>query len=349
MKNKSDNVKSIKNSEYENILNKADELIIQDKLDDALNVLMGIPRDCDEYCETLFMKSMIFAKQGREKKSFETFREFSIEEYRLIGGGIDDKYELSDADKFNDLFYYGLAMFFVLKDYRQTIKYCDLALKLEPNRDEVLFYKSLSFAFLGRLKRAVKIMNEAIKLNPDNPSYWHNKGTFYAELNFNKKAHDAFDRAISIKPDSDSWSCKGALYCRKNDFSNALACFDEAIKFNPKDINSIVYMGSVYSELKEYKKADECFSRAEKIDPYDTTYLAEKGKHFLNQNLFQKSIVYFDECLEIDDEIAVAWMYKAMALSALNLHDESERCAKKAVLLDPDSLDVLDGFVILED
>ena len=60
-------------------------------------------------------------------------------------------------------------------------------------------------------------------------------------------------------------------------------------------------------------------------------------------------MVYFYECLEIDDEVAVVWMYLAIALNRLNINDESEICTKRSVELDFDSLDALNCFIIIED
>jgi tetratricopeptide (TPR) repeat protein len=330
------NNKTDKNHE---LLDNADELSTQGKFNEALDILDKIPSDCEQYPNSLLLKSMILAIEGNREESLEIFERFFA-----IHGFLENK-DMEDSDK---LYMYGLSLFFN-EEYGNAIKFFNASLRLNPNQSEVLFYKSSSFAFLGRFKKAIKIIDDAIRLDSNNSNFWNNKGAFLSELNFIGKAHKAFDKAISIEPNSDSWSNKGVLYCRNDDFDHALHCFDEAIKLNPNDIDSIVGKASIYSELKDYEKADECFDRAEKIDANDITYLAEKGKHLLNQDEFQKSIEYFNECLKIDDEVAVVWMYKAMALSALNCDEESEKCAKKALELDPNSLSVLDEVVIIED
>lgn len=72
------------------------------------------------------------------------------------------------------------------------------------------------------------------------------------------------------------------------------------------------------------------------------------GKRLLNKKNFQKSIVYFNECLKIDDEIAFAWMYGAMDLSKLGRDEEVDECFKKAIELDKDTIKVLDGVHVNE-
>jgi tetratricopeptide (TPR) repeat protein len=220
---------------------------------------------------------------------------------------------------------------------------------LNPDQNEPFYYKALSFAFLGKFKKAVKTIDNAIKLNPDNVRYWNDKGAFLSQLNFTVKAHNAFDRAISIESNNYSWSNKGILYCRYGKLNEALDCFEKAIDLDENDVTSLVVSAAIYSELKNCQKADEYFDRAERIDCDNVIYLAERGKHLFNQNEFQKSIEYFDRYLKIDNEAAFVWMYKSMALSELGRDEESEMCFKKAYKLDPNSIDVFDEVVVIEE
>ena len=155
--------------------------------------------------------------------------------------------------------------------------------------------------------------------------------------------------AIEIGPDASDWSKMGTSYCHKGELGKALVCFDEAIKRDSGDILSIVSKAGIYSELNDFKKADEYFEMARRIDDNDVGYLVEMGKHLLNQDEFQKSIIYFDRCLESDNEMALAWMYKSMALSEIGRDMESEKCFNIAIHLDPHSLNVFDDVLVIED
>ena len=68
-----------------------------------------------------------------------------------------------------------------------------------------------------------------------------------------------------------------------------------------------------------------------------------------NQGEFIESIEYFDRYLKIDDELALVWMYKSMALSEIGRDEESQTCFKRAMELDPNSIDVFDEVVIIEE
>ena len=349
MKNSLQQVADEKNRKYQYFFDKAEDLFAQNKLDEALFILDEIPKGCDEYPKALLLKSLMIGVCGDEEKSFKIFQKALVEKFGEEYVDFDEEYEPIDMNNPKDVFDCGLFCFYFFEDYEQAIEYFNISLRLKPNQDDVLHYKALSFAYLGRLKKAIKIIDKAIKINPNEVSYWNDKGVFLSKLNYLSKAHKAFDNAIKIEPNHYSWSNKASLYCQVNQFDKALYCFDRALDLDKNDLDSIIGKAIIYSELKDYEKSDEYFNRAEKIDSNDVNYLIQNGKHLLNQEKFQKSIEYFDECLKIDDEIALAWMYKAMALSQLGMDKKSEKCFKKAIELDPDSIEVFDEVFIVED
>jgi Flp pilus assembly protein TadD len=53
--------------------------------------------------------------------------------------------------------------------------------------------------------------------------------------------------------------------------------------------------------------------------------------------------------LKTDNEFGVVWMYKSIALSELGRDDESEMCFKRAIELDPNSIDIFDEVVVIEE
>lgn len=339
---------SYKNKIYQDILNDADSLALEGKFKQALDLLDEIPKSSGQYCESLAMKSRIHAFMGNREQSYAFFKEFLFEEFGIKSDD-DEKFDQVDMYNPDELFHHGLCMFYIYQDYGEAIEYFNMALKLNANDSEVIYHKALSYLYMGKLKKSAKILDEAIKIDCDISKYWNAKGAIYSELNYVLKAHKAFDRAIELEPTAEDWSNKGTLYYRSKEFDKSLSCFDEAIKLNPNDLSSIVSKAGIYSELEDFKKAEEYFEMARMIDDEDVEYLVEMGKHLLNIGEFQKSISYFDRCLESDGEMALAWMYKSMALSEIGMDGESEKCFKRAIYLDPHSINVFDEVLVIED
>lgn len=337
------------NNECKNLIDKADELFVDGRSDEALDFLDKVSDDCDDYSTAMFMKSMILADMGDEEKSFKAFQCFLAEEWGEEYVNLEEEYRPVDMNDSKELFEYGLTNYYVFRDYAKAIEYFNRSLKINPNQSEVLHYKALAFSFLGKHKKAVKIIGKAIEIDPDKVSYWNDMGVFFYRMNHISKAHSAFDRANKIEQNPYSWSNKATLYYEVGKLDKALECFDRAIELDGNDMDSIIGKAHIYSEMNDFKKADECFSRACQIDARDIGYLAEMGRHLLNQKKFSQAVEYFDECLKIDDELAFVWMYKSMALCGMGRDEESGKCAKKAAELDPDSLSLLDEVIIIED
>lgn len=344
MNEKLEQLINIESSEYKHLFEQIDDLIDYYDIDGAIRLLEKIPRGHKEYPKALYRKSLCFYDCD-EEKSFKLFQEalsleFDNSNRDSVFGNKDDSEEL---------LLFAINMIYVFEDFTNAIRYLDLSLKINPNQSEALNFKAISLGFLGRFKKAVKLINKAIKIEPDNSTYWNNKGALLLELKQMSKAIKAFDRAIEIEPNADSWSNKGTLYYRSNEYVKALDCYGESIKLNPNDISAITSKASIYSELGQFKLAEWYFEMAEKIDSNDFAYLVEMGKHLLNKGEFKNSIEFFDRSIEINEDFALPWMYKSMALSEIGRDYESELCFKKAIEIDPDSISVFDEVIVIED
>ena len=68
-------------------------------------------------------------------------------------------------------------------------------------------------------------------------------------------------------------------------FEDAIECFDEVIKLNPKNKNAWNNKGAILYELGDLKRALECFERTLKIDPIleEAQFNKEKVENELNE------------------------------------------------------------------
>lgn len=330
------------------ILDRGDEIISNEQLAEALNLPEGIHKNASDHSKALFLNSVITCIQGDKEKSFNLFNEFLVDVFGE-DAATDEEYAPIDENDPEDMFQCGMAEFIMFRDYSRAIEYFDQSLRLNPNQSMALYYKARSFAKLGWLKKAVKVLDKAIALDGDNVRYLHDRGVFLSKLKQISKAHKSFDKAIEVMPNSYSWSNKGALYLQAGRFDDALHCFDEAIELDQEYISPVVGKALIYSAWGDDEMAEKYFDMAEKIDDEDIEYLAQRGIYLLEKSEFKKSIEYFDRCLEADDKLASVWMYKSMALSEIGMDVKSEECFKTAMDLDPDTINLFDDVLIIEE
>lgn len=319
------------------IFYEVDELVINEKLDEALLLLDSIPDESPNFGKALFCKSMILGILGDEEESFEFFKKSIASEFGEEYVDMDEKYKPVDMNDPEDLFNCGLTSYY-FGDYEKAIEEFDMSLERLPEQSEAIYYKALSLGCLGKFKKAVKTIDEAIDLNPKSDRYWNDKGALLSELNHIEKAHRCFNKSIRLKPNSYNWANKAALYHKSNNLKKALECYDKAIKYDENDVYPVVGKAKVYMELEDFKNAEKYFDLAETVDSTDLEFLVEKGKYMMFTQEYKQAIRYFDKCLHYHNDLAFVWMFKSMALKQLNMHHEADKCVEKALELDSEIL-----------
>ena len=336
--------------DMDDFFDEAFELYARGKVSEAIKHIDSIKEDNPEYGRALFYKSMFLAESD-EREAFNLFQEalhseFSNNlEFDLEEEDVDELIdELVDYDNPEELEAVALLNFNT-ENYDRALYYLDLALKKDKDNDELLYYKSLSLANLGEFKKAIKTIDKAIKINPDCDRYWNDKGSFLGSMNHVNKAVKCFDKAIKLNPeDSVIWANKGFLYLQNGKYQKALDSYDKACQLE-LNVHNIIGKVNVYIEVDDFENAEKCLNKAGEIDDEDMEYLMAKAQLLMNQQHLEESIIYWDKCLEIDDEFAQAWFFKGLTYGLLDNDDEFEYCIDKACELDPMIVFAFDNLI----
>ncbi len=203
-------------------------------------------------------------------------------------------------------------------------------------------------------KEAITCFNKAIDQAPDSYIDWVDKGEIYYELKIYKKAINCYDEAIKINSlDYCAWYCKGLAYCEfDNSWWEAVNCFSKAIEIKPDFYEAWFFKGwASINARKLYTEAIDCFDRVLKDDPKDT-------KSWIFKGLAYEGLAYYHAAaIEVLREIYPQefYFYGHQAFSRYEPrlkklpnyekmirneqeanHEESIRCYKKAIELNPD-------------
>jgi len=87
--------------------------------------------------------------------------------------------------------YYGL------ENYGETIKYCELAFKEEPQRAEIPYIAARAFVDMNNYKRAAGCFEQAIERDSSNATWMYEAGLTYYAVPDDKKAIYWFERAAA--------------------------------------------------------------------------------------------------------------------------------------------------------
>ena len=100
-------------------------------------------------------------------------------------------------------------------------------------------------------------------------------------------------------------------------YDQAVAQFDNAIRFNSDDQDSYWYRGRAYSGLGEHQTAIDDFERALKLDSSLPLVYLDRGSAYLSLGQHQQAVVDFDKALELDSMLALAYHNRGEAHQSL--------------------------------
>src|SRR5665648_762776 len=84
------------------------------------------------------------------------------------------------------------------------------------------------------------------------------------------------------------------------------------------------------STLERHDEAIECFNNALKFNPRDGVAYGNKGLSLSALGRHGEAIKCFDKAIEINPQNGAAWRFKGISLLALGRKDEADMCFKKA-------------------
>jgi tetratricopeptide (TPR) repeat protein len=128
---------------------------------------------------------------------------------------------------------------------------------------------------------------------------------------------------------------KGNEHYFKDEFKQAIECYDKALEIDPKNADAWNNKGGALGSLGKHEEAIEYYDKALKIDPKNAMAWTNKGWSLSNLGRYEEAIEYLDKALEIDPGYAFAWSNKGADLGALGRYEEAIEYLDKALEIDP--------------
>ncbi len=218
--------------------------------------------------------------------------------------------------------------------FREAISCFDEAIRIDPNYDLAWSAKAVAInslfalqeANLGELKEALKYVGEAIKLNPNSSYAKDLKQAIFEKIQENSVGVPLFKE----------WFGKGCAFWESGKYQEAISCYDEAIKINPKDAFTWYVKGRSFFELGSYEQAVGCYNKTLELDSKYALALSDKAKALDGLGKYEEAIACFDQgikmCLEKEDSW-VLWQGKADLLADHDKYEEAVLFYDKAIEL----------------
>ena len=121
-------------------------------------------------------------------------------------------------------------------------------------------------------------------------------------------AHQRYQAAIAAYAKAPQmsaaiWNKMGIAYQMMFNAKDAMRCYKESLKLNPRNSQVLNNLGTVYASLKEYGQADRMYRKALKIDPRSAITLKNLGTNLLAEHKYNKGWQAYKEAIAIDPQI----------------------------------------------
>jgi len=148
-----------------------------------------------------------------------------------------------------------------------------LALAVQPENPDVVFFLGLLLYDRGAQAEALELMQRAIALKPDVAGYRYNLGTIFHSAGRSDEAEAAYRSAIALDPaQSGSHNNLGLVLQELGRQDEALSCFKQAINLMPSESAAPVLtnMANSLQKLGRPREALEQYAMAMSLSPQNT-------------------------------------------------------------------------------
>jgi Flp pilus assembly protein TadD len=128
------------------------------------------------------------------------------------------------------------------------------------------------------------------------------------ELGDSLEAHQRYQAAIAAyrddsHPSAAVWNKMGIAYQMMFSQKDAVRCYKESLKLNPKSPMVYNNLGTVYDSVKDYSNAERMYKRALKIEPKSPLILKNLGTNLLVQRKYSKGWDAYQKAMALDPAV----------------------------------------------
>lgn len=200
------------------------------------------------------------------------------------------------------------AALLLIQDKKEEARFqFQLITEMEPENSDA-WLQLLKLALNSEdIPEVIRICTKCQELFPNAPEYYFYLGVAYVQQEKYQEALNTYYAGVKIIPDdkfplkSDFYGQIGDIYYQMKQLEQAYKAYDEALKYNDKNVvvlNNYSYFLSL--EKKDLKKAERMSAQCIKLEPDNATYLDTYAWIFFVQGNYTLAKIYIESALAND-------------------------------------------------
>ena len=224
----------------------------------------------------------------------------------------------------------------------EAIKFCNEALKLNPNLAEAYNSRGIVHVRLRENDQAILDFDKAVELKPNDATFYFNRGVFYTnDLEQHERAIEDFDKALELKADyAEAYCARGNAYSDLGQYERALQDYNKAIELKPDFDWAYSNRGIAYGELEDYQQAVQDFDKTIELNPNPEWVYLLRGIVYFELEDYRQAIKDFDQALEFKPDYADVYQMRGYVYCLLEDYRQAIKDFDKVIELNPNVADV---------
>jgi tetratricopeptide (TPR) repeat protein len=156
------------------------------------------------------------------------------------------------------------GIYFATEEFDRSLEFYDLTLQVSPEYRDALLGKAICLSYLGKYEDAIPVLNRILELG-----YWLlGEAHYWLAWNFHELKRDPealrhIDEAKGRLPtSSEVFSLAGTIGLDLGEFDRAEKDFQESLRYNPANTESLFGLGTVAGRKNRWEEAAAYYDRA---------------------------------------------------------------------------------------
>jgi tetratricopeptide (TPR) repeat protein len=181
----------------------------------------------------------------------------------------------------------------------------------------------------GNYKNAINVLFPILEKNPNLPRVWNQLGICFSKINAHERAIECFENGLKYDPKNKSlYHNLGIVYYQKQDYQKVFEVFKELVKIYPKNHLFWNNIGVACMFLGKVQDSIDAYKKALEINPqYDTAWKN------LCKNYSKMGVEFNYEDLKPNQELS--WYFLAKTLLNSEFYEESLDALNQCLTLNP--------------
>lgn len=310
------------------LLLKAELLIDNQHIDDAIDILLTIPNDSEAYVSSL----LILADAYQQLDLYEV----ALQKLQLAKRLLPNE-PVIDLAKFEHYFYIG--------EHRKALSILE-TLSYHDILSEEQYIKKMSrvLVALGEYEKAIASL-EQLKEDEHDVSSLFGLGLAYYQIDDYQRSYYWLNQLVSKDPDFYSaYYYLGQSSLLLGKVEDGIAYLEQAIAYNPYHETLYLTLFEQYDKSHQYDKLTQLISDAKIYGIDGLSWHIRLARYYLRQEDYETVIEYINNVLTIEDEESELYWILALAYANLEEDEHAQVWFQKAFVLFEEDSEFLENY-----